>query len=356
MCNPDERGGAVGFKPTARRSCILSGCEVTKMLKWEDIRKRFARAYNIDPPQWTPPSWHPDKIEDSIKAMREYAEKDVQSAINWYYAKKPWKAWSSQLLKFLTLLATAFGGLLPIVAATGFFSDGLKDQALVIRNLQVNQVGYFCFGLAAAFLAFDKYFGYSTGWMRYITTAMTLETALRNFRLDWARTTCGLAGAPPSAAVTEALLQKIQDFCVAARTSVEKETQAWVMEFQTNLSQLEKEARDALDSARTRTETAQKEAEAAAVSTRPGGIDLAVENVLDTERGYDVSVNGELRKNAVTSKTCAIMNVAPGLHELTVTATIGAAPAHASQIVTIAAATALKVSVTLSKAKSAGAQ
>jgi hypothetical protein len=160
--------------------------------------------------------------------------------------------------------------LLPIVSATGVFSSGLPEGQRQLRNLQINQIGYLCFGLAAAFLAFDKYFGYSTGWMRYITTAMSLETALRNFRLDWAKTTSGLAGATPSGAVLEILLQKIQDFCVAARTLVEKETQAWVMEFQTNLSQLEKEAKAAMDSARAAVVTAQKEAKTSADSIYTG--------------------------------------------------------------------------------------
>jgi hypothetical protein len=187
--------------------------------------------------------------------------------------------------------------------------------------------------------------------MRYITTAMSLETALRNFRLDWARTTSGLAGARPSGAVLETLLQKIQDFCLAARALVEKETQAWVTEFQTNLSQLEKEARAAMDSARAAVQTAQKESKETADSTRPGAIDLTVENVLDTDNGYDVSVDGELRKSAVTGKTCAVMGVAPGLHDLTVTAAISGAPGHASQIVNVAAGTAVKVSITLAKAK-----
>src|SRR5687768_7472658 len=192
------------------------------MWNWEDIKKRFSRSYNINSPQWTPPSWQPDQVQKCLDSLRQYAESDVESAIHWYYAKKPWKASASQLLKFLTLLATAAGGLLPIVASTGVFSSGLLEADRELRILKVNQIGYLCFGLAAAFLAFDKYFGYSTGWMRYITTAMSLETALRNFRLDWARTTAGLAGATPSGAVLEALLQKIQDLCVAARMLVEK--------------------------------------------------------------------------------------------------------------------------------------
>lgn len=161
----------------------------------------------------------------------------------------------------------------------------------------------------------------------------------------------GWPGARPSGAVLETLLKKIQDFCLAARALVEKETQAWVMEFQTNLSQLEKEAKAAMDSAQAAVLTAQEESKKTADSTRPGAIDLTVKNVLDTDHGYNVSVDGELRKGAVTGKTCAIMSVAPGLHELTVTAAMSGAPGHASQIVDVAAGTPVKVSITLAKAK-----
>ena len=112
------------------------------MWSWADIGKRLSRSYNISPPQWTPPSWQPNNVQKSLDSMRQYVEDDVESAIRWYYAKKPWKAWASQLLKFLTLLAMGLGGLLPIVSATGIFSSHLPVADRQLRNLQVNQIGY----------------------------------------------------------------------------------------------------------------------------------------------------------------------------------------------------------------------
>ena len=100
---------------------------------------------------------------------------------------------------------------------------------------------------------------------------------------------------------------------------------------------------------------AAKEAKGAVDSTRPGAIELTVENVLDTDSGYDVLVDSELRKSAVTGKTCALMGVAPGLHELAVTSAMSGAPAHASQIVNVTAGAWMKVSITLAKAKVIGA-
>ncbi|MGH7490650.1 MAG: SLATT domain-containing protein [bacterium] len=156
------------------------------------LTARLFRAYNIRPPEWTPPSWQPDRVLSSLETLRLYAEGHARAAIDWYYAKKPWKAWASQALRFLTIVSTAVGGLMPILVSTGVFSNA-ASQHKELDDLRLNQIGYLCFGLAALFLAFDRYFGNSTGWMRYITTAMSLETALQQFRLDWARLTVSLA-------------------------------------------------------------------------------------------------------------------------------------------------------------------
>ncbi len=62
------------------------------MMTWADIKRRFSRSYNISPPLWTPPSWQPEQVQTGLDSMRKYVEADVEAAIHWYYAKKPWKA------------------------------------------------------------------------------------------------------------------------------------------------------------------------------------------------------------------------------------------------------------------------
>lgn len=313
---------------------------------------RLFRAYNIHPPEWTPPSWQPDRVPASLEVLRLYAEGHARAAIDWYYAKKPWKAWASQALRLLTILATALGGLMPILVSTGVFSNPASPHR-ELDDLRLNEIGYLCFGLAALFLAVDRYFGNSTGWMRYITTAMALETALQQFRLDWAKLTASLAGEIPSGAALEALIERIAEFSISVRTLVERETQAWVTEFQTNLSQLEKEAKAAIEAARAQAETTQQDMRERLAAVKPGAIDLTVEEVLRTDGGYDVAIDGEIVKMKVTSRNCGLMNLSPGLHEIAVTATLSGAPAHASQIVSVQAGAAVKVSLALSGTKNA---
>src|SRR6516225_3146437 len=103
------------------------------MWTWAEVIKRISRSYNISPPVWRAPCWKPDQGPACLDSLRQYVEDDVEAAIHWYYAKKPWKAWASQLLKLLTLTATGLGGLLPIVSATGVFSTGLPEAQRQLR-------------------------------------------------------------------------------------------------------------------------------------------------------------------------------------------------------------------------------
>ena len=48
----------------------------------------------------------------------------------------------------------------------------------------------------------------------------------------------------------------------------------------------------------------------------PGGIDLTVENAAETDEGYDVLVDSKAKKTAIPNRTCVVVDIAPGLHEL----------------------------------------
>jgi hypothetical protein len=311
---------------------------------------------DIPRPTWDPPSWRPENVVASLDRLRCDAEDHTEAAITWYFTNKSVKKICSKWLRAFSILTTATAGLTPIVVSTGIFSQGLTGDQAELRDLHAHQFGYLCFGLAALFLAFDRYFGLSAGWMRYTGTAMSLETALEQFRLDWARLTAPLNGQTPSGRALEILIQRIYDFSVTVRTLVEKETQAWIAEFQSNFSQLEKETKEAITAARTQVESLEQEAQERHIPIASGAIELTVENVLETDAGYSVALDGDIKAEKVATKTFALMKIGPGLHEVSAKATLTGAPAHASQVIAVEADKAAKVSLTLSKAKAVTAQ
>src|SRR6185369_1540504 len=86
------------------------------------------------------------------------------------------------------LLITA-GGMVPLIKAT--WAPGTLASA----GFDLGQLGYLLIGLGGAAIAFDRFFGFSSGWIRYITTEMAIQRTLHEFRIEWARLTLTAATA-----------------------------------------------------------------------------------------------------------------------------------------------------------------
>jgi hypothetical protein len=195
-------------------------------------------------------SWKDADLENSLSALHRYIEEQAQKQIKWYWDKTRAKANVSVALRFLAIVLFAMGGLVPLVKAT------LPESALHWFPFDFGQCGYLLIGIAAACMGLDRFFGYSTGWIRYVTTAMAIDKSLEEFRLEWTRTMARMRGAPPTPEQVDALIQTCATFSLAIKSQVEQETKAWVVEFQTNLSQLEKDLQAKADEVKAKTKAA----------------------------------------------------------------------------------------------------
>ena len=113
---------------------------------------------------------------DYVRAVYEYAVAWANEAIDWYLVKKGPKKWWAVGTRVGVILLTATGTLIPLVMATGTLPkwDGV----------QFAQFGFICLALAGACVGLDKFSGFSSAWMRYLTTATTLQRLLQEFYLD----------------------------------------------------------------------------------------------------------------------------------------------------------------------------
>ena len=315
--------------------------------------ERLPGKRNIALPKWKPKLWDTAHVDTSLTEMFTYAEENAKAAIDWYYDKKGGKAFASRICRLGTILLTAAAALIPILGSTGWFCPSGAEQA--VWTLKLNQAGYLALGLAALFLALDKFLAGSTSWMRYISTAAAIQTAQMQFHCDWDKLMASLGGRTPAGAELTALINRITEFSVTVRAQVENETKAWVAEFQANLAELQTRTAAAVDAARAQVQTAQQEADKAQQAARPGGIDLTVENAAEADAGYEVLVDGRSEKTGVAGVTCGILGISPGPHDLEVRAKIGGAPAHASQLVTVPAGAGVKAQLKLAKPKAAAA-
>jgi len=324
--------------------------------------QRLLGKRNIQLRQWQQNSWDAEHMEASLKEMFTYAEDSAKAAMDWYWDKKRWKAISSRICRLGAILFTAAAAMIPIFGSTGWFAPKGVDQTL--WTLKLNQAGYLSLGFAALALALDRFMSGSTSWMRYVSTATCIQTALEQFRLDWDKLKVPLAGETPTSEEVIRLINRIEELNATVRGLVEGETKAWVADFQQNLADLEKSTAAALETERSNLQAAQKAAdverkagqqkvEEERKAVLPGGIDLTVENAEETDEGYEVLVDSKGKKAGILSATCAVVDIAPGIHEVVVQAKIGGILASASGPVTVAPNAFSKVQLKLAKRKAA---
>jgi hypothetical protein len=182
-------------------------------------------------------SWKPEDFGSSLNAVREYVEREALRQVAWYYAKKKWKMRMSSALRVSAIAFFTLGGLIPLIKAT-FPTSALTAAAT--SRFDFGQLGYLLIGIGAASIALDRFFGYSSGWIRYITAALAIERSLDDFRLEWTRSIAALRGAEPGVEQVDQLVQLCKNLAMGVRAQVEQETKAWVLEFQSNLADLEK--------------------------------------------------------------------------------------------------------------------
>lgn len=245
------------------------------------------------------PLWNTEKLEESLQAVYQWAIKNAEAQIAWYAKRKLWKRRGSQIIRASSIALAALGGLCPLLDAVRL----LPWLAALLKcappnNVALAQWGYVFFAVALAIYWYDKLFGLSTGWMRYITTQMAVEKALKEFQYDWLILRTQLnSQADTQNANTQALLQKMRDFTSQIEALVKQETDAWVLEFQNNLSQLEKVLKAEVE------------------NRKPGSIKVTVSNALEYN-SVSLRLKGVQHKELIGTTQALLDAIPPGVYEV----------------------------------------
>lgn len=155
-----------------------------------------------------------------VAELYAWAEGSTYEAIDWYLMKKRGKARWSRRLRAMSAILAALGGTVPVAA-------------LASGNPVMGNWGFVLLALAAGCLAYDRFFGYSTAWMRYMSTAMALRTLLSDFQLSWIKMTTG-CDTPK-----EQLFDHVHRFVTAVNDAIRHETESWSNEFTSQFTELE---------------------------------------------------------------------------------------------------------------------
>src|SRR5579871_2870169 len=284
--------------------------------------------------------WDAADVPGSLARLRNYVEEQADAASAWYLRHKGTKSWFSRYMRLGVIIMTALEALLPIAAH--LFKPWLSAASSDLATSSL--IPALLVGLSAALLGADKAFGFSTGWIRYITTAAVIRKALEEFRIEWMLKTSQASSPPTNEQVSE-LVQAAKTFRLMVEGLVIDETRAWAVEFQNTLAQLEKdanekfqqftaqarqEAKDARDAAEQQRAKASEEAKAQAEAQRPGSIELSVPNsVAADDRTVRIQMEGEgisFVDTVVGSPRWSRIGLKPGHYRVIVSAQASSKP------------------------------
>jgi hypothetical protein len=177
--------------------------------------------------------WVGDQAIESLHVLFRTAETRAINTIAWYLRHKRGKAWWSRGLRAAAILLGVAGGLTPLVHSA---NPHVVDLSW----------GFVALGASAGCVLFDRFFGYSSSWMRYMLAVAAIQRALGAVQHKWARAWAEIGAGPISPEQREGLLAIIAELVDTVGAQVESETTQWVAYLSEQLERL----RGVIDAAR----------------------------------------------------------------------------------------------------------
>lgn len=274
-------------------------------------------------------TWDSSDPGGSLAKLYAATVDKARQQIDWYKFKAAPKRLGSQSCRFAAIVLFGLAALIPLLKAAisgaGIVPAGRMNIAF--------ELGYVFAAVAAAagIIAFDRFFGLSSGWIRYIQTQLALEGALDELHYDWVALLAKIQGQIPTPEQVQAMIQRLRTLIVLVNGQTQKETEAWVMEFQANLADLEK-------AAKTR-----------AQEQKPGRVEVTVTNAQAFEPGVTAALD-RMEARALEGTSCVFGSVAPGPHIVLVKGINDDKTLQASEIIRVQPDSVASVSLALPNA------
>lgn len=266
-------------------------------------------------------SWDSEHAMDSLDGLFAQITGEADNAINWYLKAKAPRKKRALFLRLSAIAMGAVAGVIPLL------SQLIKDH----NGMPIIQPAWASVALAvaAASVPLDRFFGYSSSWMRYVVAELTLRQLNEEFQLDWESCKAQWCGQSPSCEQIQVTLGRFKAFVTQVNTVVRQETDAWIQEFRATLAQLDETAKTA------------------SATGGAGAVNVEVTNGDQSEGGWTLAVDNGSRITC-QGKNAGVPNLTPGLHVIRIAGTIAGKPVETGLNVVVGSGAVASAQVTLS--------
>jgi hypothetical protein len=271
---------------------------------------------DLKPTDFPTLQWETDKLATPLNELCAYITGQTQKAIDWYYRKRQLRRYFCRIVRISAILLTAFAGLLPLI-------NEIVGSGHALHSLW----SAVALAVAATLIMLDRFYGFTSGWIRFLLTAQQLTQALASFQLEIERQKLGWENPEPTREQSLALMGQIQQFHQQVLGIINDETKAWAAEFTEVLKQIDEQAK------------------LAAQASRKAALQITITNGDQCTGGWNLTV-GERAPEKRSGRSSSV-EVLPGLHVVRVSGQIENQSVHAEQAVTVGAGEIQKVELTL---------
>jgi len=258
------------------------------------------------------PEWDNADQAGSTKKLYNWLIQCAQKQIQWYDSRRPLRRRLAQGVRGIALILATLGAICPLAAPA---MDKHWQSQLPI-------LGYVFLAVGGLLVTIDKFFGFSNSWMRFASTQLSLEILLKEFQFDWV-----LQQSKPYSAETS--IQKLKDFAGKVDGIVKQETDAWITDFKSNISDLEKMLK------------------VSAEERKPGAIKLTIPNAKDFNK-ISISAGDDYKKDIEGVTEALFDSIPPGRFEISVSTTDKNGVAHKeSKVVEVSPSATASVEITI---------
>ncbi|MFE6776326.1 SLATT domain-containing protein [Streptomyces sp. NPDC057702] len=158
---------------------------------------------------------------ERLDELYRWAEDGALRVADWYLADRAWKRRAARALRAGAALAATVGVVLPFLELTRTLGGGAAWGCLALV-------------VAVACLACDRFFGFSSGWMRDMATAQAVHRRLEALQFDWSVENVREVLGPTEGTASEAAercLGVLRRFAEDVTELVRAETADWMIEF-----------------------------------------------------------------------------------------------------------------------------
>lgn len=234
-------------------------------------------------------SWKQETLEDDLKYMSDYAIKLAEQNMNYYTHNSKFKRSWAKILRLIAIFATAIGGLLPVLSQIGIKYEINIDPAWATVSISI----------AITAIGLDRFFGFSSAWMRFVTTEIKIQGKIEQFKINIENEKFSWRGISPDFDKGKSTLNLTVNFINEISDIVKDETNTWMLEFQSVIQKLNEDV-NVKDQA-----------------GKLGGLSITVENGDKFTGGLAIRLDGQASVHVVGS-TYAFNNLYPKIYTLSI--------------------------------------